>query len=114
MNESGADRPEYVLPVVPLALDIDPELLALLHMVAFLDLSDDDQMDPEAAGDALEHVGMYMQRLGPERIAAFGAQLDRLARHAASEGWLESQQELVQEFLRACGVDTDADADAGD
>ena len=105
------ERPEYVLPVIPAELELDPLLVALLHSVAFLDLADDDLMDPEAAGDALEHVGMYVQRLPDERLNAITADLEKLDAHAQSAGWSDAQREVVRDFLYSCGIGDDRDDD---
>lgn len=106
---SDADAPEfpYVLPVVPEDLGIDPLFVALLHCAAFLDLADDEVMDPEAAGDALEHVGLYVQRLPPARLKEVEAQLAKLAAHAKSAGWPPDAVSFVEEFLYSCGIGDD-------
>ncbi|HMR04558.1 MAG TPA: hypothetical protein PKA88_02255 [Polyangiaceae bacterium] len=106
-NAADSERPEFVLPVVPAELGLDPLLSALLHCVAFLDLADDDLMDPDAAGDALEHVGMYVQRLPEERLAAIAEDLAKLQAHAEQSGWTDAQCEVVRDLLYSCGIGDD-------
>lgn len=93
-----------MMPLIPDGLGIDPLIAALLHCAAFLDFSDDDVVDPQAAGDVLEHVGMYVQRLPPERLDEIQGQLDRLEDHAESAGWSEDMIEFARDFLYNCGI----------
>jgi hypothetical protein len=101
---------EPFLPVVPEELAIDPILLALLQAAAFLDLADDESVDPDQAGFVLEHVGMYVQRLGPEGAAAVQQQLTRVHAHAKSQGWPAELAEFVERFLYNCGLGDEDDA----
>jgi hypothetical protein len=107
------DRPAAVsrsmLPVLPPELAIDPLLAALLHLAAFLDLSDDASVDPDAAGEALEHVGLYVQRLDEATLDRLESELRRLAEHAQVAGWSEEQREFVEDFLYSCGIGQDED-----
>lgn len=98
-----------LLPVVPPELGIDPLLIALLHAAAFLDLSDDDSVDPELAGDVLEHVGMYVQRLPAERVQDIERQLRTLSEHAEAQRWPEELVDFVASFLYNCGIGEEAD-----
>ena len=106
--ESEAEA-RYMMPPVPEDVDVDPVLLALLHYAAFLDLADDDIVDPEAASDVLEHVGMYIQRLAPDELQALSGQLDRLADHGTDQGWPEWITGFVSDFLYSCGIGEDRD-----
>jgi hypothetical protein len=105
----GEEESRYMMPPVAADVDVDPLLLALLHCAAFLDLAEDDIVDPEAAGDVLEHVGMYVMRLPPERLQLLSGQLERLADHGAKEGWPEWITGFVGDFLYSCGVGEDRD-----
>lgn len=98
------------LPLVPAELGIDPVLLALLHCAAFLDLSGEGIVEPGAATDVLEHVGLYVQRLSPDELADIADQLAALHEHGAEAGWAPELLELVDDFLYSCGVD-DEDAE---
>lgn len=110
-SEEGIDA---FLPVIPEELGIDPVLLGLLHTAAFLDLADDDSVDPEFAGDVLEHVGLYIQRLGPERASEIEAQLEKLGKHAADSGWPPHLREFVSDFLYNCGIGDEEDSSNDD
>ena len=100
-----------MLPVVPEELGIDPLLLALLHLAAFLDLSDDSSPDADAAGEALEHVGLYVQRLDEPLLDRLEEQLGRLYEHARAAEWPEEQREFVADFLYSCGIGQDEEDD---
>lgn len=100
--ENGEIDP--VLPVVPEALGIDPLLLALLHLSAFLDLSDDETIDPDAATQALEYVGLYVQRLSDDRLRSISADIAKLGAHGKTSGWSEEQLQFMRDFLFNCGL----------
>lgn len=98
-----------MMPDVPEDLDIDPLLVALLQCAAFLDFADDQIVHPDAAGEVLENVGLYVQRLPAERLDDIGDQLEILAEHGAAAGWSEDMVEFVREFLYNCGIGDDED-----
>ncbi len=101
-----------MMPSVPESLGIDPLLLALLHTTAFLDFSDDDTVEPEAANEALERVEQYVQRLPDERVSALQADLEKLEEHATQAGWPEDMIDFVRDFLYNCGIGDEDDEDA--
>ncbi len=105
----GLDPSEYVMPVVPPELGLDPLLVAVLHCAAFLDFAEEALVEPDAAGDTLEHVGLYMQRLPAEQLARIESDLDRLAAHAQAAGWPEPMIEFVGDFLYSCGIGEERD-----
>ncbi len=116
-DEEQQQNEGAMIPVVPEDLDVDPLLVALLHCAAFLDFADDRLVHPDAAGEVLEHVGLYVQRLPAERLEDIGDQLEILAEHGAGAGWSEDMIEFVREFLYNCGIgdeDEDEDEDASD
>jgi hypothetical protein len=104
---------EPYLPEIPPELGVDPLLAALLQCAAFLDLGDDTLVDPVQADEILEHVGMYVQRLPPERVADIEKQLERVREHAEKAGWPEPISAFVADFLYSCGIGEDeSDEDA--
>jgi hypothetical protein len=109
LEDGEDDAGAGLLPVVPTELGIDPLLIALLHAAAFLDLSDDESVDPELAGDVLEHVGMYVQRLPPERLLEIESQLSSLSAHAEAQGWPGELVDFVASFLYNCGIGEEAE-----
>ena len=99
----------FVMPILPETLCVDPLLASLLHTVAFLELSDDDTVDPDWAVEAMEHVSYYLGRMSAEQVQETQAQLDRVAAHAKETGLPDDFVELAQEFLRDCGLGDDDD-----
>jgi hypothetical protein len=87
-------KPSFVLPDVPQDLQIDPLLLAVLHADAFLQLSEDEAVDPEAS----EHMGYYLGRLPADRIVAVKADLKKLASYARKQGWPDDAVEFIAEY----------------
>ena len=81
-----ADKTAFVMPLIPEELHIDPLFAGLLHCMAFLELSGDNDVDPDWAIEAMEHVSVYLQRLPHERQLDIASQLDRLAGWATASG----------------------------
>ncbi len=109
--DSGLKDP--IMPPVPAELGVDPLLLSLLHCAAFLDLASEDLVDPDAAGDVLEQLEIYVKRLAPERQSELQAQLEKLEAWADEAGWPEELVDFAADFLYSCGVgDEDEDEDA--
>ena len=96
-----------MMPVIPEELGIDPLLSALLHCAAFLDLSEDGEVDDAASTAVLEHVGLYVQRLSPEELDDLADQLAELREHAHKVGWAPPLIEFVEDFLYSCGIGED-------
>lgn len=61
-NEGEVREGAAVLPLIPKDLGVSPLFLAVLHAVVFLDGSDEDVVDPDAAGEAMEYIAGYLQR----------------------------------------------------
>ncbi len=91
-------KPSFVMPVIPEELELDPLLLALLHADAFLQLSEDDAVDPDAAVEASEHIGSYLGRLSPGRIKQIKASLKKLADYGRSQRWPEEAVEFISGY----------------
>ncbi len=107
-EQERQDEPT-TMPVVPEKLEVDPLLLAMLHLTALLDFADEDIVEPQVANEALEFVEMYMQRLSTEQLEEVQAQLDRIEEHAAEAGWPEELTDFVRDFLYNCGLGEDDD-----
>lgn len=107
MNDEGADQvPEgaAVLPEIPAELGVHPLLLSVLHAVVFLDGSEDEVVNPDAAGEALEYLAVYLQRLtGPDLLRA-REDMATLAAFARQEGWPKQVVRFFKEFLEEFGV----------
>jgi len=89
--------------------------MALLQTSAYLDFSDDDVVDPEAARAVLERVGLYVQRLDDAGVERIAAELERLLAHAEQAEWPEEARDFVHDFLEHCGFAIeDEDASAHD
>ncbi|HEY6560366.1 MAG TPA: hypothetical protein VI072_23945 [Polyangiaceae bacterium] len=107
----GGERASALLPAVPEELGVDPLLLALMRSACFLDLSADEAVNAELAGEVLEHVGMYIQRLSDERLDAIQDQLQTLEAYGIEQGWVTDQVEFVRDFLFNCGLGEDEDVE---
>ncbi|HLV22724.1 MAG TPA: hypothetical protein VKZ49_17660 [Polyangiaceae bacterium] len=107
--EDGSAEEVFFLPIVPPELEIEPLLLAVLHCAAFLDLAGEESVDEQDAGDVLEHIGMYVQRLPAPRLAELEQQLVRLQEHGKKASWPEPLVEFIADFLYNCGIGEDDD-----
>ena len=95
----------FVMPVLPKSLKIDPLVAGFLHMIAFLELSGDEAVDPDWAVEAMEHVGYYFDLLSPKAKADFAAQVARVAAHAKKEKWGKPAVEFFERFMENVGVE---------
>jgi hypothetical protein len=106
-----ADEPERqvpegaaVFPLIPPELGVDPLLLAVLHATVFLDGSEKDVVNADAAGEALEYLATYLQRLEEPQLRKVREDLETLAAYARSEQWPKQEVRFLKEFLADHGV----------
>jgi hypothetical protein len=105
--QDSIDNDAAMLRAVPEELGVEPLLLALLRCASFLDLSGDDVVNAELAGEVLEHVGLYIQRLSDDRLDAIQAQLETLEAYAVEQGFSNELVEFIRDFLYNCGLGED-------
>ena len=105
-DEGEREVPEgaAVFPLIPDELGVDPLLLAVLHTVVFLDGSEADLVHPAAAGEALEYLATYLQRLSGPRLARVREDLEALAAYGRQHGWSKQQTRFLKDFLADYGV----------
>jgi hypothetical protein len=99
------DKTAFVMPLLPLGLKVDPVFAALLHCVAFLELSGDDTVEPDWALEATEYVAGYLQRLSAAEAAGVRTQLAAVSSYAREQGAPDTFIKFVDGFLEACGLD---------
>ena len=108
MSQDGpgrwVDKTAFVTPLLPLGLKVDPVLAALLHCMAFLELSGDDTVDPDSALEVMEYVAGYLQRLSPAETAAVRTQLAAVSLYAREQSAPDTFVKFVDGFLDACGM----------
>jgi hypothetical protein len=108
MSQDGPGRwvhkAAFATPLLPVGLKVDPMLAALLHCMAFLELSGDDTVDPDAALEVTEYVAGYLQRLSGAEAGAVRKQLAAVSLYAREQGAPETFIAFVDGFLDACGV----------
>jgi hypothetical protein len=91
-------KPSFTMPIIPETLNIDPLLLAVLHADAFLQLSEDEAVDPDAALEASEHIGHYLGRVPAERVAIIKGNLEQLAAYGRKQKWPEDAIEFISDY----------------
>jgi hypothetical protein len=104
--EPKRDVPEgaAVFPVIPPELGVDPLLLAVLHAVVFLDGSEENIVNADAAEEALDHLAGYLQRLSGPRLQKVREDLDCLSAYARQQQWPKSQQRFLKDFTTTFGI----------
>jgi hypothetical protein len=98
------EKDSYVMPDLPAELKVDPVVAALLHVSAFLELSQEATVDPGAAVEAMEHVGYYLEQLPAGQVEAVRAQVCRVAAYARKQKWGDEAVEFFAEYLDNFGV----------
>lgn len=93
-----------VMPEIPAELGVHPLLLAVLHAVVFLEGSEDDVVDPDAAMEAMEYMAAYLQRLGGVELRRVREDLHALAAFARQEKWPKEHVLFFEEFLSNEGI----------
>jgi hypothetical protein len=93
-----------VLPQIPAELGVHPLLLAVLHAVIFLDGSDEDVLDPDAAVEALEYMAVYLQRMNGVELRRVQEDLHALTAFARQEKWPKQHIRFFKEFLSNFGI----------
>lgn len=93
-----------VFPMIPIELGIHPLLLAALHAFVFLEGSDDDIVNGDAAEEAMEYMATYFQRLKDSELRRVKEDFAALISFGKSEDWPKQQIRFLQEFLKDVGV----------
>jgi hypothetical protein len=93
-----------VFPLIPDELGVHPLLLGLLHAYVFLEGSDEAVVNGAAAGEAMEYLATYLQRLSGADLRRAKEDMATLAAFAKSEKWPKQQVRFLQDFLAENGI----------
>ncbi len=107
-DEDDVPEGAALMPEIPAELNVHPLLLAVLHATIFLDGSEDDVVDPDAAGEALEYVATYLQRLQGAELRRVKEDMQVLAAYAKDQDWPKPHVRFFKEFLSSYGVRADS------
>jgi hypothetical protein len=99
-----------LMPTIPAELNVHPLLLAVLHATIFLDGSEEDVLDPDAAAEAMEYIATYLQRLTGPELRRVKEDLQVLAAYAKEHEWPKPQVRFFKEFLSSYGIGTEPEA----
>jgi hypothetical protein len=112
MAEHDDDVPEgaAVMPEIPAELNVHPLLLAVLHATVFLEGSEDDVADPDAAAEALEYMATYLQRLTGPELRRVKEDMQVLIAYAKDQDWTKPQVRFFKEFLASYGIGAEGEA----
>lgn len=104
------DEPEEVpegaalFPMIPAELGVHPLLLGLVHAYVFLEGSTSEVVNDAAAGEALEYLATYLQRLEGKDLLRVQEDLETLVSHGKQEKWPKAAIEFLKAFLVENGV----------
>jgi hypothetical protein len=99
-----------VLPQIPVELGVHPLLLAVLHAVIFLDGSENEVVDPDAAVEAMEYMAAYLQRLAGVELRRVQEDMHALAAFARQEKWPKQHVRFFKEFVSNFGIGEEEEA----
>ena len=103
-DDSQAPDGAAVFPLIPAELGVHPLLLAVLHAYVFLEGSAEEVVNGAAAGEAMEYLATYLQRLAGPELRRVREDLDTLVGFAKNEKWPKQQVRFLQDFLKDNGV----------
>jgi hypothetical protein len=104
-NESTVPEGAAVFPRIPPEPGVHPLLLAVLHATVFLMGSAEDVVDPEAAGETVDYIAGYLQRLSGADLERVRADMQVLVDFARREKWAKREIQFLKSFLDDCGVE---------
>jgi hypothetical protein len=106
MTAQSEDVPQgaAVLPLIPAELKVHPLLVAVLHATVFLSGSEEALVNPDAAGEALEYLAGYLQRLSGSDLERVRADMECLVAFARQENWPRPDVQFLKKFLADFGV----------
>ena len=105
-NEPSGESPDgaAVFPLIPPELGINPLLLAMLHAYVFLEGSETDIVNGDAAGEAMEYLATYLQRLTGDELRRAREDMETLVGYAKEQKWPREQVEFLRSFLDEVGA----------
>jgi hypothetical protein len=104
-GESEVPEGAAVFPLIPPELAVNPLLLAVLHATVFLAGSDDEVVNSAAAGEALEYMAGYLQRLDGQQLQQVREDMACLTTFARQEKWPKQLVRALQSFLTDYGIE---------
>ncbi|WP_020471883.1 hypothetical protein [Zavarzinella formosa] len=93
-----------VFPEIPEELGIHPLMLGIIHAFVFLDGSDPDVVSPPAAGEAMEYLATYLQRLKGDELRRAKEDMEAMVGYAKAEKWPKQYVLFLKSFLADVGV----------
>jgi hypothetical protein len=111
MSEPEVPDGAAVFPEIPAELGVHPLLLAVLHAVVFLDGSDATVVNEDAAGEALEYIAGYLQRLQGDDLRRAREDIAAVVALGRDEKWPKAQLHFLKSFLADFGVGAEKDGE---
>jgi hypothetical protein len=100
-----------LFPEIPAELGVHPLLLAVLHATVFLAGSTEDIVNGEAADEAVQGMGGYLQRLQAEQLTRVREDLDCLIAFARQAKWPRELVRFLKSFLSDYGIEEGGEDD---
>jgi hypothetical protein len=109
-SESTVPEGAAVFPLIPPELGVHPLLLAILHATVFMVGSDDELVNQEAAGETMDFMAGYLQRLDGADLKRVRADIKVLVDFARQAKWPKPEIQFLKSFLNDCGVENEGEA----
>lgn len=93
-----------VFPMIPPELGVHPLLLAALHGYVFLEGSDEEIVQGDAAEESMQYMVTYLQRLKDSELKRVREDFAALVSFGKSEDWPKQQIRFLQDFLKEIGI----------
>lgn len=103
-------REAFALPVIPTGIGVDPMVAAVVHCLAFFELSGEGAVELSAGNEASSHVGHYLDDLSSEQRRSFVEQLKKIVAYGKKTKWPPAALRFVRTLPEAFFLD---DEDAG-
>jgi hypothetical protein len=84
---------------------IDPLVLALVEALVFLELSDEETVDPDSAVQVMETIARCLQRMPGEQRAAFHHQLALIAGQEGRDELGKQRREYIKAIPEYLGLE---------
>jgi hypothetical protein len=93
-----------VFPLIPPELGVHPLLLAVLHAYIFLEGSEPEVVNPDAAAEGMEYIATYLQRLSEKELQRAKEDMETLVGFAKEQKWPKQQVLFLKNFLAENGA----------
>src|SRR5262245_49680150 len=104
-SEGAVPDGAAVFPTIPVELNVNPLLLAVVHATVFLAGSDEHIVHPGAASEAVDALAEYVRRLEGPALRAACEDMACLVVYARQQKWPKQLVHALKNFLGDMGLE---------